>query len=129
MSRTFLRSGDYFGLSMRLSVIGFTTVYLVGNTAGGLIVSILFLYLTGFQLLPLWTHLDNKLWTNLYPVPENTKKWAFKRLIMIVLSVQSLILSISHAMTEGWLMALVALVASFLFSSVFVTYYTVRKLK
>jgi ABC-2 type transport system permease protein len=129
ISRTFLRTGDYFGLSARLSIIGFTAVYLVGNSAGGLLVSILFLYLTGFQLLPLWTHHDNKLWINLYPVPENTKKWAFKRLIMIVLSVQSMIFSISHAITEGQLRAFATLVASILFSYVFVTYYLVRKLK
>ena len=75
--RTFLRSSDYLGLFTRLTVIGVIALYFISFGVGQLVLSLLFIYLTGFQLLPLWNHHQNKLWIDLYPVAEKYKTVAF----------------------------------------------------
>ncbi len=93
-SRTFLRSSDYLGLFIRLTVIGSLGIYFISFGLGQILISIVFLYLTGFQLLPLWNHHQNKLWVNLYPVPARFKDDAFHYLLMLLLSTQAFIFAL-----------------------------------
>lgn len=49
-SRAFLRSSDYLGLFVRLTIIGALAIYFISFGMGQILLGILFLYLTGFQL-------------------------------------------------------------------------------
>lgn len=67
-ARAFLRAGDYFWLTVRLTGLGFASLFLVEEPwlAVGLV--ILFDYLLLFQLLGLHGHYDYQYVTKLYPV-------------------------------------------------------------
>ncbi|WP_409274270.1 ABC transporter permease [Neobacillus sp. SCS-31] len=129
LSRTFLRSGDYLGLSIRLAVIGALAIALISYWPGQVFFALLFLYLTGFQLMPLASHHENSLWESIYPVPDGAKKAAFQHVLGLVLGAQAVVFAAAIAFRGELAPALGALAAGALFAFVFVRYYSIRKLK
>ncbi|KAA9031656.1 ABC transporter permease [Niallia endozanthoxylica] len=127
--RTFLRSGDYWGLFVRLTLIGAGAIYLLTWGIGQIILVILFLYLTGFQLLPLWKHHQNHSLLELYPINGKVKEKTFLDFLRKVLWTQSILLSLVVAGKGDFLYALGALAAGILFSVYFVSYYSKRKIQ
>lgn len=127
--RTFLRSGDYLGLFVRLSVIGSMALYFFTFGIGQTLLSLLFLYLTGFQLLPLWNHHQQKLWVNLYPVPSKYKSAAFFLLLLIILISQTTIFAFILLIKGAWQTALIELFTGMGFSYFFVYVYSKKRLK
>lgn len=128
-ARTFLRSSDYLGLFFRLTVIGALAIYFISFGIGQLVLTILFVYLTGFQLLPLWNHHQNKLWVDLYPVSQRDKTASFHFLLMIILVVQSCIFALLILIKGEWFYSLLVLGAGLLFSYLFVYFYSKGRLK
>lgn len=128
-ARTFLRASDYLGLFIRLTVIGAFAVYFISFGVGQIVLSLLFIYLTGFQLLPLWNHHQNKLWVDLYPVSQNHKTAAFHSLLMRILIIQSSIFSVIILIKGEWLYSLLVLLSGLLFSFLFVNVYSKNRLK
>ncbi|MDR4945859.1 ABC transporter permease [Neobacillus cucumis] len=128
-ARTFLRSSDYLGLFVRLTVIGALAIYFISFGIGQLVLSLLFLYLTGFQLLPLWNHHQNKLWVDLYPVSQQDKANAYHFLLMIILVIQSLIFALMILIKGVWLDSLLVLGVGLVFSYLFVNVYSKIRLK
>lgn len=128
-SRTFLRSSDYLGLFIRLSIIGILAIYFLSFGMGQILLAVLFLYLTGFQLLPLWNHHQNKIWVDLYPVSEKFKSAAFHSLLMVILSIQTVMFAIFILLKGEWLISLYELLAGFLFCYLFVFKYSKNRLK
>lgn len=128
-SRTFLRSGDYLGLFVRLTVIGGIAIYFLSFGLGQVLLAVLFIYLTGFQLLPLWNHHQNKLWVDLYPVHANYKKSAFYSLLMVTLIVQTIIFTIILLIKSQWSSALLELLVGGAFSYYFVFIYSKKRFK
>ena len=127
--RTFLRSGDYFGLLVRLTVIGGAALYFFTYGPGQILIAVLFIYLTGFQLLPLWNHHQNKLWVGLYPVQEKLRRQSFTSLLTIILVFQSTVFAAIVLFKEEWVIGTVLLATSIAFSLFFVYFYSRRKLK
>jgi ABC-2 type transport system permease protein len=123
---TFLRSGDYFGLFVRLTVIGAAGIYLTYGV-GQLILALLFLYLTGFQLMPLWGHHQNKLWTSLYPVGGKPREKSFTRLLSVILYIQTAVFSFVPAFKQDWATALMTAVLGFLFTLFFINSYSKKR--
>ena len=123
-ARTFLRAGDYFGLFIRLTVIGGAGIYFISFGLGQILVVLLFMYLTGFQLMPLWKHHQNKLWINLYPINAEVKEQSFKKLISGLLYVQAILLSIVILLKGEFVLTLTSVIAgvgfAFLFTKIFV---------
>jgi ABC-2 type transport system permease protein len=128
-SRTFFRSGDYLGLFLRLTVIGIFALYFISFGIGQIILAVLFLYLTGFQLLPLWKHHQNKLWMDLYPVPLKFKTAAFRRLLMIILAIQSIVFALFIFLKGDIRFGLFELLAGIGFSYLYVYFYSKTRLK
>ncbi|MEK4966222.1 ABC transporter permease [Cytobacillus sp. FSL R7-0696] len=89
--RTFLRTGDYLGIFFRLTAIGGVLIYFINNGIAQIVIAMLFIYLTGFQLVPLWRQHQNKLWIDLYPVDFKIRENSFKWLIARVLIIQAII--------------------------------------
>ncbi|NHC41412.1 ABC transporter permease [Bacillus sp. MM2020_1] len=128
-SRAFLRSSDYLGLFIRLTVIGVLAIYFISFGVGQILLGILFLYLTGFQLLPLWNHHQNKLWVDLYPVEQKYKKIAFNSLLMTILAIQTVIFSLFIVVKGDLFISLLSIIAGIVFSYVFVYFYAKNRLK
>lgn len=127
--RTYFRSGDYLGLSVRLTVIGGIALFFLSFGVGQVLLAVLFLYLTGLQLMPLWNAYQDKLWINLYPLSIDLRKASFKKTITAVLSGQGIILSAVIAIKGDWTMGLMTLVASIIFTYLFVALYMSKKLQ
>jgi ABC-2 type transport system permease protein len=127
--RTFARAGDYFGLLVRLTFIGGAALYFFTYGPGQILIALLFLYLTGFQLLPLWNHHQHKLWIDLYPITEKARKQSFTSLLSRILIFQSVIYAAIVLLKGDWLLGAILLAAGIAFSLFFVYFYSQSKLK
>lgn len=127
--KTFVRGGEYFGLFVRLTIIGAIGIYLLPTSYVQLVFVILFLFLTGFQLFPLWKHHQSKTTMMLYPVRENVKERSFQRILLVLLCIQTLLLSVAIFITGDWQTALFGIIIGLLFSFFFVFVYIKNKLK
>ncbi|MCO6018137.1 ABC transporter [Carnobacterium divergens] len=122
-ARTFLRGTEYSGLFIRLTGIVAILIVVTHSFYVGLFLAVIFIYLTGFQLVPLYFHYDNMALTNLYPVKEKEKLAALKRLLRMILFGQSVIIFIASlavlSISESLLMGIVALGFSVVFCQVY----------
>ncbi|MGN4254633.1 ABC transporter permease EcsB [Bacillus cereus group sp. MYBKT14-1] len=129
-TRTFLRSGNYFGLYVRLLALGGVILYFIPFLYGRFIVSLIFLYLIGYQLLTLWKHYRMKIWLDLYPVGGEEKKKDFLTLLNAILITGSVIFTIIFALaTKDFMMTGILLIVSILFSIGFVYQYGAKRIE
>jgi ABC-2 type transport system permease protein len=128
-SRTFLRASDYLGLFLRLTVIGMLALYFITFGWGQIVLTLLFLYLTGFQLLPLWNHHQNKLWVDLYPVAAKHKFAAFRFLLMVILSIEVAIFTLVILIKGQLNISLLTFLAGICFNYIFTYIYSKNRLK
>ncbi|WP_044783525.1 ABC transporter permease [Bacillus thuringiensis] len=129
-TRTFLRSGNYFGLYVRLLALGGVILYFIPLLYGRFIVSFIFLYLIGYQLLTLWKHHRMKIWLDLYPVKVDEKKKDFLTLLNVILIIGSVIFTVIFALaTKDFMMTGILLVVSILFSIGFVYQYGAKRIE
>lgn len=127
--RTFLRSGDYWGLFVRLTLIAGAAIFFLTWGIGQVILVVLFIYLTGFQLLPLWKHHQNHSLLALYPINRQAKEKAFLGFLRKVLWTQSVLLSLVLAVKGDLMFALASLAAGIVFTVYFVSFYSQRKIR
>lgn len=129
-TRTFLRSGNYFGLYVRLLALGGVILYFIPFLYGRFIVSLIFLYLIGYQLLTLWKHHRMKIWLDLYPVGGEEKKKDFLTLLNAILIIGSVVFTIIFALaTKDFMMTGILLVVSIVFSIGFVYQYWAKRIE
>jgi len=128
-SRTFLRSSDYLGLFIRLTIIGTAALYFISFGIGQILLIVLFLYLTGFQLLPLVQHHQNKLWVDLYPAADKAKWSAFSSILMVILIVQDFTFALFVLIKGETLLALLGFAVGVMFNYLFVYIYSKKRLK
>ncbi|PFM22776.1 ABC transporter permease [Bacillus thuringiensis] len=129
-TRTFLRSGNYFGLYVRLLALGGVILYFIPFLYGRFIVSLIFLYLIGYQLLTLWKHHRMKIWLDLYPVKVDEKKKDFLTLLNAILIIGSVIFTVIFALaTKDFMMTGILLVVSIVFSIGFVYQYGAKRIE
>lgn len=88
---SFLRGSEYSGLFIRLVVIGGIILFFLTDFWLSLVLSLVFVYLIGFQLIPLYAQFDYMVMTNLYPVSEKQKKQAVNRIITILLGIAAFV--------------------------------------
>ncbi len=100
-ARTFLRSGDYFGLYIRLTVIGIVVLLSLSSLLPQLIGTGLFVYMTGFQLIMIRKQHDYMFWHDLYPMHTSKKNEAIQTLLRNVLLLQTIIFAFVGLVTNG----------------------------
>ena len=127
--RTFLRTGDYWGLFVRLTLIGAGVIYFLTFGIGQVIMAVLFIYLTGFQLLPLWKHHQYHSMLELYPLSESRKEISFLNVLRKVLLSQCILFALVLLIKGEFVVAFITLLVSIIFSFYFVSIYTKRKIK
>ncbi|MFS0560070.1 ABC transporter permease [Terribacillus sp. 179-K 1B1 HS] len=126
---TFVRGGDYFGLFLRLTVLAGVIIYFIPNLWVQLAFALLFLYLTGFQLIGLWKHHRTIAWMDLYPVPDDSRKHALLALLQQLAIIQAVLLSLVFLLRADVLGFGLALVAGLVFGVGFVRMYVPKRLK
>lgn len=94
-ARSFLRGSEYSGLFIRLLLVSFVIVLFSGEFWLALGVSVLILYLIGFQLLPIYNEFDYMVLTKLYPIGSQEKIKAVEKLVSILLCVAAVLLFIA----------------------------------
>lgn len=93
-ARSFLRGTEYSGLYIRLLVIGALIVVFVAQFWVSLIAALIFIYLIGFQLIPLYSQYDYMTMTQLYPISQSEKRYSLESLLKLLLKVVGVIFSI-----------------------------------
>jgi ABC-2 type transport system permease protein len=126
--KTFIRSGEYLGLYVRLMVIAGMIIIGIHLTYAGLIIVPFFIYLSGLQLFAMFKQHDNKLWLDLYPVAITERRLAFLGLIFKLMIGKGLVLSVLLLLTEGVWIAILCVAISSGFSYLFVHFYLKNKL-
>ncbi|MBS4177501.1 ABC transporter permease [Lederbergia citrea] len=122
-ARTIVRTSEFSGLIIRLSIISAILLIYNSNVYFSAAISMLFLYLTGFQLVPMLRRHELKVWTGLYPVNPSQKRIAFLGLLLKVLVCQAILFGISAGIgsniQHGAVIGGVAIVFAFLFAKVY----------
>ncbi|TGB05288.1 ABC transporter permease [Halobacillus salinus] len=86
---TFVRSSDYLGMYVRLIVIGGLAVWFVPNIWVKVAFALLFLYLSGFQMMTLWNHHRTIAWLDIYPLKKEWKQQAVIQWLVRILLFQT----------------------------------------
>ena len=118
--RAIIRNGEYSGLYIRLTVIEFIVLLFIPKFWLSLVIGMLFIYLIGFQMLPLYKYFDDNVFVHLYPLETNSKGKEFKSILLALLIINAFIsaiavyIAIQNILLSGAFLALV-LVESILF--------------
>ncbi|MCR1834629.1 ABC transporter permease [Oceanobacillus caeni] len=126
---TFVRSGEYIGMYFRLLVIGGLFIFFVPNMWLKVILSILFLYLSTFQMMTLYHHHRVNIWLDLYPVEMSERKRAIMKILYQLSIVQTILFALVIVLTQEYLGFVIALIGGLLFSFVFISGYVKNKLE
>lgn len=101
MVHTFSRTTSYSGLYLRFLIFGTFFLFFVNQLYLSLFIAFLFLYLLGFQLLPLAQEYRSMILTQLYPLPKEASEAAVKKLLWILLSIVGIFYSVAVLSRTG----------------------------
>ena len=71
--RGFFRSNQYLGLDIRLTVLGSIILIFLNDIKFALFFALIFIYLIGFQMLPMYFKYDENVFMHLYPLTAKVK--------------------------------------------------------
>ncbi|MED3651490.1 ABC transporter permease [Heyndrickxia sporothermodurans] len=128
-ARTLIRSSEFFGLYMRLSIIGAILLYFSNQMYLSIGISILFLFLTAFQLIPMVNYHELKIWQYLYPVDRTFKEKSFLTILTVSIFIQSIFFGVVVLFSQSWLNGLIVCLAGILFSVIFTKSYVPVRLR
>lgn len=122
-ARTILRTSEFSGLILRLTLISAVLLIFMDNLYFSVAISLLFIYLTGFQLLPMLRKYEMKIWPSLYPIAATQKRSAFLNMLLQILFFQAVLLGISAwiggGSRQGFLIGGVAIIFAVLFAKIY----------
>jgi ABC-2 type transport system permease protein len=127
--RSLVRTSEYSGLYMRLTLIGAVLIYTNQSLIVNILTAMLFLYLTGFQLVPMYKRFDYKIWVLIYPLSKELKTSSFKKVLTQSMMIQSIIFALPLIFRGLWLEGVIILLGGFVFSLLFSSYYLAQRLK
>ncbi|BCB02936.1 ABC transporter permease [Bacillus sp. KH172YL63] len=127
--RSLVRTSEYSGLYIRLTVIGVLLIYFNSSFIFSILTALVFLYLTAFQLIPLYKRYDYKIWVLIYPVSRELKTTSFQKIIGQSMMVQAAVFSLPLLVKGAWLESLITLIAGLTLSLFFSQFYLVQRLK
>ncbi|MYL18385.1 ABC transporter permease [Halobacillus litoralis] len=125
---TFVRSSDYLGMYLRLILIGGLAIWFVPNVWVKGAFALLFLYLSGFQMMTLWNHHRTIIWLDLYPVQQQWKQKAVLQWLRMIMLFQTVVFGLLLALQFQWTGMIGIWVLGTLFSYAFVQTYVKQRL-
>jgi ABC-2 type transport system permease protein len=121
-ARTLLRANDYLGLLLRLTVIGSFVLAAFSALWAKLLAALLFLYMAGLQLLPVWRQHEMKIWVSLYPLSKELRKKAVIQLIAVLLLIENIVFFAAALFSGGLLAGAASFAAGIVFIILFQAY-------
>lgn len=125
---TFIRSGDYLWMYVRLLVIGGLFVYFIPNGWMKLLFALLFLYMSCFQLMSIFKHHRTNIWLDLYPVSVNLRKEAVIRGLYQLMILQTILFTGLFLVMGDYLDAGIMFAGGIVWNILFITFYVKRKI-
>lgn len=125
---TFIRSGDYLGMYLRLIILGGIIIYFVPHSWMKIIFALLFLYMSSFQMMTLYQHHRTVVWLDLYPVKKQLRQQAVLKWLLMLGFIQTFIYAAVFMLFGDYTGSAITLVGGALFNFVFITGYVKRKL-
>ncbi|MDN4075733.1 ABC transporter permease [Fictibacillus terranigra] len=127
--KTFFRSNDYFGIYIRLVIIGGLFLFWFPSGWWHPILILLFLHATGVQLLPLYRHHRGNVWFELYPVKHEWRFEAFQKWLRFLLLIQAFLYVAFLFLIGGtWMIGGLSAGSALLFVWLFTAYYTKKQI-
>lgn len=109
--RAFVRSGEFSNLYLRLTLLCLIVLFFIPNYWVSLLIAAVFVYLLGFQLMPLFVTYDEVVFMHTYPINIQKKFLAFSKMLFFLLFISSVFFFIPIAIQgPGIIKALSALV-------------------
>ncbi|TFJ93532.1 ABC transporter permease [Lentibacillus salicampi] len=124
---SFVRSGDYLGMYVRLIVIGGLFIYFVPNVWMKLLFALLFLYMSAFQMMTLYHHHRTVMWLDLYPVDIKVRQQSLFKLLFQLTLIQTVIFALLFLGMKEWMGMLIALIGGTVFNYLFIRGYVKKK--
>ncbi|BDR58510.1 ABC transporter permease [Xylocopilactobacillus apicola] len=125
---TFLRSGTYLGLFIRLLLINSVVIFLLKGDLFSLVLSVVFLYLLMFQLIPIFKEANDRIWFKIFPVLPN--RWMEKfQIFLLKIGIVYTVIIAGIMLVNNAMNALLFLGGGIIFTILFVKFYLVRRLK
>lgn len=129
-SRSFLRGAEYSGLFLRLTLVGTVILVFLNEFLLVLIVSLVIIYLIGFQMIPMYSQFDYMVMTALYPFTNQDKKVAVNALVRLLLIIVGTIFSLlALIVLPNKLDSLIVIGAIFVEILLFTSFYLPSRLK
>ncbi|GAA0329070.1 ABC transporter permease [Oceanobacillus oncorhynchi subsp. oncorhynchi] len=125
---SFLRSGDYLGMYLRLVVIGGIFIWVIPNLWIKILFAILFIYLSVFQMMALYHHHRTQMWLDLYPLKPGLKLEAVIKIIRKLGYMQAFAFTFLFIFQLEWLGSIIVLIGGLAFVWAYVTFYVHPKL-
>lgn len=124
---TFVRSGDYLGMYIRLIVVGGLFIYYVPNVWMKMLFALLFIYMSCFQMMTLYQHYRTNIWLDLYPVERSVRKQAVTKWLFQLTFLQTILFSFIFVWLQIYSEALITFVGGILFTVVFIKSYVNKR--
>lgn len=132
-ARSFLRGSEYSGLFLRLVLVSGVILFFLKEFWVSMGVSLLFIYLIGFQLIPIYAQFDYMVMTQLYPVSHQQRKRAVSQLLSVLLIIAaglfSLFVVIALSKKIDALFVVIALLVEVLLFTKFYIPYRLKKME
>lgn len=93
-SHGIIRDTEMSGLFARLTLIGMVLLAFIAGTWLPVILSVLFIYLIGFQLIPFYYHFDNNAFVHIYPIDRKNQLSSFQTVIRNMLTVTAVLFAV-----------------------------------
>ncbi|TKD68699.1 ABC transporter permease [Pseudalkalibacillus hwajinpoensis] len=87
--KAFIRSNEYFGIYIRLLLVGLALIAFVPSETGRIIGAALIVYLTAVQLRTLYPHYQSHVMVKLYPISDSDQEKAYRSLLTRLLGTQA----------------------------------------
>ncbi|WP_057896712.1 ABC transporter permease [Liquorilactobacillus oeni] len=102
--RTFLRKSDFSSLYLRLTFLGTFILLFIPNYWLSFTCLLLFQYLIGFQMIPLYFAFEGNVFMYLYPIEEAERLFAFRKILRKLLFLNCVIFNLCavYATENGW---------------------------
>ncbi len=126
---TFIRSNDYLNLFVRLTIIGAIVLFFIPNLWLKITFALLFLYMTSFQLIPLFHHYRTSIWPGLYPIKGQVRTQAFLKGMKRLSFFQTVIFSCLFFVWLDPLGAVLTFLVGCMFNYVFHNQYVKKKIE
>ena len=125
---TFIRSNDYLNLYIRLTVMGAIIMYFIPNSWVKLAIALLFVYMTSFQLIPLFHHYRTSIWIDLYPMDRSQQRASYMKDMKLLTIVQAVLFSLVFLFMLDFQSMIIMLIGGFLFMYLFYNGYVKKKI-